>query len=90
MSPTDAPDLMAQFMGQGTWRERARAALIPALDALPPDPDPETLREAYESAYPFGERAHHPCAVYRDEVRRQIAARWPHLSRRKSRKRKMP
>jgi hypothetical protein len=58
------------------WRHRCRPIIRDALAALPEGSTRGDAERALSPLYPFGERAHHPYAMWRAEARAQLDARF--------------
>lgn len=59
-----------------SWRELALRRIEEIARVLATDADEKTVRRAFRDGYPFGERKYHPYKVWRDCVRKYLAARF--------------
>ncbi len=59
-----------------SWRDAAAPVIAKALADTKGKPEAE-IRKALFDAYPFGERAHHPYAVWLSEIKIQRKQRPP-------------
>jgi len=70
-------------MADSPWRVRSREIIRNVVESMSPTVDTKTLRRALREAYPFGTREFHPYKIWLDEIRKELAIRYPRLCRKK-------